>query len=245
MKQDFKHNWEEAVQTVQGLLRKFAPVSFAVSAISKLVIIALLVYSPSCAQANDAVGEITGAARTAIVQKLEAGMNATKTLKARFNQANMDGTIESGTFYLWRPGRLRFEYDPPKGDYIVADGLLVHYWDHGVKNYSNAPIGSTMADFLLQKKIKFSGDLQVVSLRRPQNGKLVLTLNQVKNPEAGDVRLLFNESNAQLEKWRVTDGTGSITEVTLSAIEKDIALNPVLFRFRPPKGYDKDWINTR
>lgn len=219
------------------LMNRSVKTLILVNAVKVALLAAIFISSPACAQSV----EITGAERNALVSRLEASLNATMTLQARFSQTNMDGTVESGTFYLWRPGRLRFEYDAPKLDYIVADGLLVHYWDHGVKNYSNAPIGSTLADFLLQKKIKFSGELQVLSLRRPQPGRLVLTINQKKTPEAGDVRLLFDESNLALLKWRVTDGTGNITEVSLSDIRKGIKLNPTLFRFKPPKGYDKEW----
>ncbi len=53
-------------------------------------------------------------------------------------------------------------------DYIVADGLLMHYRDDAIKNYSNAPIGSTLADFFLAKKIKMSGDLKVTSVKYPR-----------------------------------------------------------------------------
>jgi outer membrane lipoprotein-sorting protein len=179
----------------------------------------------------------------ATIRNVEAYLNGITTLQAHFAQMNSDASVYSGTFWLWRPGRLRFQYDAPNKDYIVADGLLVHYWDDGVKNYSNAPIGSTLADFLLRKKIVLSGDLKVTSVRRPAAGKLVVTLVEKDNPEAGDLRLLFAENPMQLEKWRVTDATGQITEVTLTHIQTGIKLDPTLFRFKPPKGYDQEWKN--
>ena len=203
------------------------------------VLLLLLFTCPAFAQS------ITPGEQEVMVQNIETYLNSITTLQARFRQTNQDGTIDNGTFYLWRPGRLRFEYDAPKSDYIVADGLLVHYWDNGIKNYSNAPIGSTLADFLLRKKIKLSGDLDVMGLTRPRNNYLLITLAQRKNPEAGDVRMLFTESPLQLLKWRVTDGTGAVTETALSKIQPGIKLDPRLFRFAPPKGYDQDWKNTR
>ncbi len=177
----------------------------------------------------------------ATIAKVESYFNGVTTVRARFTQANQDGTVQGGVFTWWRPGRLRFQYDPPNGDYIVADGLLLHYWDDAVKNYSNTPIGTTLADFLLRKKIKLSGDLKVVSIRRPAKNKLLVTLVQTSNPEAGDLRLMFAENPMQLLKWRVTDGAGQITEVTLTNIEPGVGLDPRSFRFKPPKGYDKDW----
>lgn len=188
---------------------------------------------------------ITPGEQAVLVKNIQTYLNGMTTLKARFRQVNQDGTIDSGVFYLRRPGRLRFEYDAPKDDYIVADGLLVHYWDDGIKNYSNAPIGSTLADFLLRKKIKLSGDLKVTGLTRPRDNYLLLTLAQADNPEMGDVRLLFTEQPLQLLKWRVTDGTGAITETSLAEIKNGVTLDPRLFVFKPPAGYDAGWQNTR
>jgi outer membrane lipoprotein-sorting protein len=197
----------------------------------------LLFVQPVCAQ------DLSAAETKAATAQVEDYFNKVTTVKARFAQANNDGSILGGVFYWWRPSRMRFQYDLPNGDYIVADGLLVHYWDDAVKNYSNAPVGSTLADFLLRKQIKLSGDLQVVSARRPKDNRLILTLVQAKNPEAGDLRMLFREKPMQLLKWRVTDGAGQITEVTLSNIETGVKLDPNLFRFKPPKGYDEEWKN--
>jgi outer membrane lipoprotein-sorting protein len=191
--------------------------------------------------------DLSAADQAALVQKAEIYLNNITTLKSRFSLMGSDGMIETGMFYLQRPGRMRFQYDPPHADYIVADGLLIHYWDDGVKNYSNAPIGSTLADFLLKKKIRLSGELKVTSVRRPADNKLVITLVQAKNPEAGDLRLLFTENpqsgNLSLDKWRVTDATGNVTETTLTNVQTGTKLDPKLFIFSPPKGYDKDWKN--
>jgi outer membrane lipoprotein-sorting protein len=187
--------------------------------------------------------EITGALRTQTITSIENYFNAVTTVRARFAQANQDGTVLNGQFSWWRPGRLRFQYDAPSGDYIVADGLLVHYWDNGIKNYSNAPISTTLADFFLRKKIKLSGDVKLVSLRRPSKNRLVVTLVQKDAPEAGDLRLMFQEKPLQIVKWRVTDGAGQVTETTLTNIETGIKLDPRLFLFKPPKGYDTEWQN--
>lgn len=235
LKSAFILSLKEEMAPIQKKMQKYSPWIFASSLCAKLAIVMLLVAAPNCAHAQS----ITPGEQDVLVKNIETYMNNITTMKARFSQMSQDASVENGTFYLWRPGRLRFEYDKPNGDYIVADGLLVHYWDNGVKNYSNAPIGSTLADFLLRKKIKFSGDIKVLSLKRPQTGKLVLTLAQTKNPEAGDLRLLLNENPMRLEKWRITDGTGNITEVTLTKAEVGQKIDPRLFRFVPPKGYDQ------
>lgn len=176
----------------------------------------------------------------ALVQKAERYFNGLSTLRARFTQTNSDGSVDAGLFYLRRPGRLRFQYDTSR-DYIVADGLLVHYWNDADKDYANAPIGATLADFFLAKKIKLSGDLKVVKTTRPRAGVFVITLVQRKDPYAGDLRLMFADSPLRLVKWRVTDAGGNVTEIALTDMERDVTLDATLFRFKPPKGHDAGW----
>ena len=47
------------------------------------------------------------------VPEIEKYFNAIRTMKARFVQTNPNGSIIQGTLYVRRPGRMRFEYDPP------------------------------------------------------------------------------------------------------------------------------------
>lgn len=221
--------------SLRNEMQKYSSLLFAGSFIAKLVLIVLFIAAPDCANAQG----ITAGEKDVLVNNIQNYLNNLKTMQADFSQMSQDGATENGKFYLSRPGKLRFQYDAPNGDYIVADGLLVHYWDSGVKNYSSAPIGTTLADFLLRKNIRFAGDdIQVLDLKRPAENKLLITFNQKKNPEAGDLRMLFSESPLQLLKWRVTDGAGSVTEVSLSKVQTGLKLSPSLFRFKAPKGYE-------
>ena len=69
------------------------------------------------------MAQTTGQTPAEIVQKAESYLNSLKTLKANFTQmAQWNQTNVTGDFYLSRPGKLRFDYDPPVEDFIVADG---------------------------------------------------------------------------------------------------------------------------
>lgn len=183
---------------------------------------------------------ITGDERKATLQSIETYLNSITTMQSEFVQTHSDGSRYNGKFYLNRPGRLRFEYAPPNGDYIVADGLLVHYWDSEVKNYSNAPIGSTLADFLLRKKIKLSGDLTVKDVKSVPDNRLLVTLSQTADPQAGELSLLFDQNPMRLRRWRVIDGTNAMTEVSLYNIQTSIRIDPRLFVFKTPKGFQSE-----
>ena len=47
------------------------------------------------------------------ITRIEAYLNALTTLHARFLQVAPDGGLSGGQAWLWRPGRLRFQYEPP------------------------------------------------------------------------------------------------------------------------------------
>ena len=75
--------------------------------------------------------------------QIEQYFNSIRSLKARFVQSNPNGSVVQGTLYVRRPGRMRFEYDPPSQLKIVADGFQVTMWDIATKDFGQWPIGWT------------------------------------------------------------------------------------------------------
>jgi outer membrane lipoprotein-sorting protein len=168
------------------------------------------------------------------VQKAEDYLNSLKAARARFVQTTHDGTQLVGTFYLQRPGKLRFEYDPPVEDFVVADGTFIYFYDAELQEQSNAPIGQTLADFILRPKLELQGDLQVISLKR-SGDLLQMEVVQSADPAAGKLVLGFKEDPFSLKKWRVIDAQGLITEVELFYLKTDITHTSGLFVYKDPK----------
>ncbi len=174
------------------------------------------------------------------VKMAEAYLNSMGTLKARFVQTDNTGHQLAGDFLLKRPGRMRFEYDAPVTDFIVADGTFVHYYDGQMQQQSSAPISKTLANFFLQPKISLSEALRVDEIRREKDDTmLILTLSQVKDPLSGNLSLVFDRNAKtgalQLNRWRIVDPQGLITEVALSDIEAGIRLSNDQFHYYDPK----------
>lgn len=176
---------------------------------------------------------------SADIAKVEQYLNGIKTLKARFIQTANDGQQIAGHFMLKRPGRLRFEYDPPVTDFIVADGLLVYYYDGQLKEQSSVPISNSLADFFLRPKLKLSGDLTVSGIKR-EGGFLQVTLQQTKEPLEGSLTLAFSEEPFSLRRWRIVDAQGAITEIELFDTQTGITLENSLFKY-----YDPEHTKTR
>ncbi|MBI1326469.1 MAG: outer membrane lipoprotein carrier protein LolA [Alphaproteobacteria bacterium] len=167
-------------------------------------------------------------------------LKSLSTMQARFSQVAADGTTRTGTFYLDRPGKLRFEYDPPVKDFIVADGVFIYFYDAKLKQQTNAPIGETLADFLLRKNIGLGGDVTVVS-EDELNGYREITIVQKDSPENGTLTLGFTQAPFQIAYWRVVDATGATTNVTLSDIQTGIDFKSGLFAYHDPNpsGYNR------
>lgn len=174
-------------------------------------------------------------ARTNVnVKQAESYLRNIGTAKARFTQTNPDGTQLNGTFYLSRPGKLRFEYDPPIKDFIVADGAFIYFYDAEMGEQTNAPIGQTLADFILRPDLRLSGDLQVTETSHA-GGFDQITLVQSNDPLSGELKLGFETAPYRLSKWRITDAQGMITEVALTNLELGAELPRKLFVYHAPQ----------
>ena len=169
----------------------------------------------------------------AIVAKVEEYLNDITTLQSKFLQVAPNGRQATGTFYLWRPGRMRLEYDRPLKDFIVADGSFVFYWDGEMRQQSSAPIGSTLADFILRKNIRLSGDVTVTEVFQAP-GVIEVSLLETKDPGKGTLTLVFEDRPFQLRKWRVLDAQGMTTEVALLNPRTDVTFDREMFYFKEP-----------
>jgi outer membrane lipoprotein-sorting protein len=165
--------------------------------------------------------------------EVEQYVNSIRTLQARFVQNSPNGSVGHGTLYVRRPGRMRFEYDPPSKLKIVADGSQVTMWNTATRDFGQWPIGWTAASFLVKEPFRLSGDLKVEKVERA-NGLLVLTMSQVRKPQEGRVVVRLAENPLQLRGWSIIDGRGQRVDVALSNVQTGGQLADSLFRFDGP-----------
>jgi outer membrane lipoprotein-sorting protein len=178
----------------------------------------------------------------ATVQAAEQYLNSIGTLKSRFVQTANDGSQAGGWFLLKRPGRLRFEYDKPITDFIVADGSMIYYYDGKMKQQSSAPISKSLADFFLRKNLNLSGDLRVSDVKRSK-GVINLTMVQAKDPLSGSLTLILNEKPMALNAWRIVDSQGLVTTVTLSDEQLGVPLDNKNFHYYDPQHRESNFNN--
>ena len=172
----------------------------------------------------------------AAVNRVEKYLNELLTLKSRFLQATSTGNYTEGTLYLSRPGKMRIEYDPPAQLLIVADGTWLIYNDINLDQITHLPLGTTPANILLQEKISFlNGDLEVSKVEHAP-GIIGVTVTPM-DEGSGHLTLIFADNPLELKKWVVVDPQGVTTSVSLLSTQRDISLNPELFKvkLKPPE----------
>ncbi len=195
-----------------------------------VIAIALLIGSGH-AVAENAVPAKLSAQDKADLEQVRQYFQSLKTLRGRFLQAASNGSVASGKLYLSRPGRLRFEYDPPTPILMVADGIFLIYVDKNLKQVTHILLGSTPIGILVQDEFKLSGDITVTRVQRSP-GVLRVTIKDTEEPEKGSITLAFSRAPLALRKWTVVDARNIATDVTLTGVETGVLLDKELFIFR-------------
>ncbi|WP_317055975.1 LolA family protein [Roseovarius rhodophyticola] len=179
-------------------------------------------------------------ATPAVAEKLSLNeisqyLNGFKTASGEFTQINDDGTISTGQIYIKRPGRVRFEYNPPEQILVVADGDTVGVVD-GKSNTSPEayPLHRTPLKIILARNVDLSRARMVTG--HVSDGKTTTVRAQdPDNPEYGSIELVFTASPVELRQWVINDGAGSRTTVVLGDLNKGVSLDNERFVI-PGKG---------
>jgi outer membrane lipoprotein-sorting protein len=166
------------------------------------------------------------------VARVEKYLNAVTTLKSRFIQRASTGNLASGTVYISRPGRMRFEYDPPAPILLVADGVFLVYVDKELEQISHVPISSTPLSILVSENVKLTDNHEIAFVERAP-GTLAVTLTMKDDLEAGAVRLLFADGPLALKQWYIRDAQGVEVRVSLLDVERGVDLDSTLFQIDP------------
>jgi outer membrane lipoprotein-sorting protein len=198
---------------------------------SALGLAALLVSPCADAEALPVAQPLT-AQDAADLQRVAAYLNSIHTMYARFRQAASNGGIATGQLWMARPGRMRFEYDPPNQILLLADMFYVYYVDKELVQMSKVGLKSTPAWLLLRDPITFD-DLIVTRFERGAD-TLRITVVEKAQPDNGSLTMVFSDNPLVLRQWSIVDQQRKTTTVSLYDERMDVALDPKLFVYQDP-----------
>ncbi len=157
-------------------------------------------------------------------------LNGIQTAEADFTQVNDDGTLSTGKLLLHRPGRMRFEYNPPEKLLVMAGGSQIAIFD-GKSNVQQAeryPLKQTPLNLILERTVNLAARNMVVGHDYDGTSTTVVAQDP-EHPEYGTIALKFTGGPVELRQWIVTDGQGARTTVILGELNKGVRLSPQLF----------------
>jgi outer membrane lipoprotein-sorting protein len=202
-----------------------------------LPLLATLLATPLAARAHAGVplaGSQPDSAQSAALARIGAYLNGLRAMKAHFLQVAPNGAVSQGTVWLERPGRMRFQYDPPSPLLLVAGHGLVVFHDAELNQTTNIPIGSTPLGILLADHVTLSGDVTVTGMQLLP-GQVQVTLIRTASPGDGSLTLVFSDDPLALKQWSVVDAQRQETRVTLYNVELGGTFDPKLFDFIDPR----------
>jgi len=168
------------------------------------------------------------------IARIEAYLNGLKSLKAHFMQVAQDGGISEGTAWLERPGRMRFQYDPPAPFLLIAAHGVLTFHDSALQQTSNIGLNRTPLGILLADKVDLSGAVSVTEIQRLP-GQIQLTVVRTDSPGDGSLTLIFADQPLTLRQWTVVDPQRRETHVTLYNAQLGGSFDPQLFeQISPP-----------
>jgi outer membrane lipoprotein-sorting protein len=162
------------------------------------------------------------------LQRIEIYLNEIKTLRAEFLQVSSNGAVATGKLLMQRPGKIRFEYDPPSPIMLISDGYFLRYIDKDLEQVTHIWLEDTPIGFLLDDNLKLSGGITVTKFKKNAN-LLTITMAKSKKPEKGTVSIIFSDKPLALEKWVIKDAQGITTTITLNNRERPLKIDPRLF----------------
>jgi outer membrane lipoprotein-sorting protein len=168
-------------------------------------------------------------------------LNNLQTAKGAFTQVNDDGTISTGTIYIKRPGRIRFEYNPPDKQLVLASGGAVVIYDPKTNEPPETyPLARTPLSIILAKNVNLSRARMVVG-HKSDGKSTTVKAQDPEHPEYGNIELVFTANPVELRQWVINDDGGNRTTVMLGELDKKARMNNLLFNpdSALPQGSDR------
>ncbi len=153
------------------------------------------------------------------LQEISAYLNKMRTAQAEFTQINDDGSISTGNIFISRPGRIRFDYNPPDAGLVLAERGQVAVFDpKSNQRPQRFPLSKTPLFLILAKTVDLGRAKMVVG--HVSDGPTTTVIAQdPKHPEYGTIQLVFTGNPVELRQWIITDSAGQRTTMILGKLE--------------------------
>ena len=155
-------------------------------------------------------------------------LNGLKTAQAEFTQVNGDGSISTGTVFIHRPNRVRFEYKGDRTLVLASAGQVAVFDGKSRSGPQQYPLSKTPLSLILAPNINL-GQARMVTGYSEKKNTTVVTAQDPQHPEYGSIQMVFSANPMQLRQWVVTDEAGTRTTVILGEMKTGVSFPPSKF----------------
>lgn len=162
-----------------------------------------------------------------VINKISAHNSAIKTMVGRFLQIDTQGQRIEGTFFLQRPGKVLFRYNPPSYEQIISIGRGFYVVDRKERTQYAYPQDKVPLREFLESEINLLGS-NIVAIDQSTD-YLSLTLQDDTPAGVVMVDLIFDLETYDLRQWVLTEPSGAQLTFSLYDVEKDVEIPRTFF----------------
>lgn len=184
-----------------------------------------------------------------VARAVDEHYNHLRSLEAEFAETYRGGGMdrtESGTLWLKKPGKMRWEYRSPRDKLFLSDGQGAWFYVPGDKQVRKtsarkledlrSPLAFLLGKTRLEKELQglgFAPDIAPLD-----QGDLVLRgVPRALGDRINQILLEITPQN-QISRIQIEEADGSTTEYRFSQQKEDVQISDTLFRFTPPPGVE-------
>jgi outer membrane lipoprotein carrier protein len=178
----------------------------------------------------------------ALIRKVDDHYNHLASLRAHYTERyagmGMDRT-ESGTLLLKKPGRMRWNYDKPVGKVFVLDGKFAWFYTPGDAQAQKIPakqlddLRSPLRFLLGHTQLK--KELDKLTVTPEGTGFRIAGVPKGMEERVKSLTLGVTAAGT-IERMRLEEVSGAVTEFTFTDIEENVPVKNSDFVFDPPAG---------
>ncbi len=165
----------------------------------------------------------------ALLDRISGYLSSVQTLVGSFVQVGPDGRRVDGTFSIQKPGKVRFQYNPPSPIDIIADGSSVLVRDRLLETSDFYPLSQTPLRYLLADRIDLLRDTNVISVSADDTFVTVVIEETQVMIGTNRLMIMFDAKTLALKQWTVTDPQGLDTTVAVFNLDAAKKPDPNLF----------------
>ena len=182
-----------------------------------------------------------------IVDSLQKNYDATADFIADFRQETEVKTLNrklktSGKLYFKRPGKMLWRYEEPKGQFVLADGKNLYFYQPEQNQVIKSPLKNAFRSDIPLSFLLGLGNLKKdfnATLKGIEESQYVLLL-EPKGELGGfsEVLVGVGRKTSDIDWVSVRDAAANVTTIRFSGMRKGVGVEESLFRFQVPDGVD-------